>query len=137
MDTSTRVIDFQSAQAAPLPGVVFRASGGDLDFDLWSVAKGSTLIAAGSIPPLIRTRIGTICFDGYPPVNAQYLLYPVAPNDPAVTGFPNVPFVPPLTIEPVPVSAVFSIFRDSFESPQASIVRDRLIGVASPSTRYS
>lgn len=137
VDTSASAVEFPERNNAPLPGAVFRASGGDLDFDLWYVPKGATLVAAGSTPPLIRARVGTTCTDVYGPVNAQYLLYPVTPNDPAVTGFPNVPFVPPLTIEPVPVSAVFSIFRDSFESPQASMALDQNAGGWLAGSRFS
>lgn len=40
----------------------------------------------------------------------------VLPNDPNVTGVPNAPFLPPLRIEPFPLSDLRQLFRDGFES---------------------
>lgn len=109
----------------PMPGVIFR-----LEYapqSLWYVPKGAIPVSAGDLGNPFRSERDA---DGVCYVNAgpspQSMMFPAAPNDPGVTGFPNAPFVPPLIIEPVPVSSVFSIFRNSFESSQVSVMRSHL-----------
>lgn len=117
------------------PGFVFRA--GPTTYELWYVAKDAVAFPAGPLGAQIQgKRFDGICSAGAA-VPPEGLLYPAAPNDPGITGLPNSPAVPPLTVEPVPVSAVFSIFRDSFESPQASIAREGMIDAALAKSHYS
>lgn len=43
-----------------------------------------------------------------------FVVVPALPNDPATTGVPNTPYVPPLHLEMVPLSQFFQIFKDGF-----------------------
>ncbi|MEP6510539.1 MAG: hypothetical protein ABJB02_03040 [Dokdonella sp.] len=62
---------------------------------------------------------GTAC---NPITLALFVVVPALLNDPATTGVPNSPYVPPLHLEMVPLSQFFQIFKDGFGSsfgPQA------------------
>lgn len=121
----------------PMPGAVLRGGGPPGTYNLWYVPKNvQPFVAGAQASQFVATLAGDQCQINSP-VIPPYIMYEVFPNNPGVTGIPNVPFVPPLTIEPVPVSAVFSIFRDSFESPQASIAREGLIDAALAESRYT
>jgi hypothetical protein len=71
---------------------------------------------------------GTTCLPVTPPQPAVGV--PFLPNDPAVTGVPNADFVPPLRLEVVPVSALFDLFRDGFESAGLAATRPELEAVS-------
>lgn len=104
----------------PMPGTVFRTGSDFGSHVLMYVPKGAAPVGRSTIAAQFRSYSDSgRCVVGTQ-VSQQSLLFPAFPNDSAVTGFPDVPLAPPLTIEPVPVSAVFSIFRDSFESTQAN-----------------
>lgn len=58
-------------------------------------------------------RVGSVCT----PVTPQaQLSVPVQPNNPTVTGVPNQFFIPPIRLEMVPLSILYGVFRDGFES---------------------
>jgi len=57
------------------------------------------------------------------------LAVPAQPNDPATTGVPNTPFMPPLRLEVIPLSQFFRLFRNGFETtcvdgPSCARLRD-------------
>ena len=76
---------------------------------LYQVAKN----APAAVTLAASSWNGTACTAFTP---GAFIAVPAAPNDPAVTGVPNAPFVAPIRLEAVPVSQFFQLFRDGFES---------------------
>lgn len=107
----------------PMSGAVFISNSDFILHDVWYVPKSALSFVAGAQATLfVRILVNGSCVPGSG-VQPDSVLYPAFPNEPNVTGFPSAPFVPPLRVDVVPVSAVFSIFRDSFESTQAAMPR--------------
>lgn len=48
---------------------------------------------------------------------------PLVPNDPSVTGVPDVKFSPPLRLEMRPFGGLFDLFKDGFESSKTVSIR--------------
>jgi len=95
----------------PIGGFVFSALG--LETAPFFVAKDAVTVV---LQPQSRLGIGGAC----DPVNNQPAdsFVPAGPNDPAVTGFPNAPYQPPLRIGVV--EPAWRLFSDGFESVSAS-----------------
>lgn len=114
----------------PMGGAVFRVSGTPGLYDIWYVPKSAVAYVPGAEASMFtRARLNEVCQPAGG-VQPDSVLYPAFPNDPGITGIPNVPFTPPLRIDVAPVSAVLSIFRDSFESTQAAMPHRRLAAIA-------
>lgn len=57
---------------------------------------------------------------------APTIVVPVLPNDPSVSGVPNSNFTPPLRLEVVPMTSLFNLFQDGFESVQRNAACERI-----------
>ena len=110
----------------PQPGFVFKL--GDMlnSHLLFFAPKGAQPIAASDLAgPIVRTssQPGACTPTIGPPLDS--VLYQASPNAPGTTGVQDEPFTPPLIIDTVPVSDVFQLFKDGFESAQALAQRTR------------
>lgn len=91
---------------------------------LYYVAKAPVV----TTQTLVSFYTGTTCevFAIPPPTS----VVPAFPNDPNVTGVPNLPFVPPIRLEMTPISSFFGIFKDGFESTQSAVSLEQIAAIA-------